>query len=127
MSGLGKIVRALIGIAVIAVLLVTVNGWYGEYKNASRVKKTASTEASGSVNSTQVVAVVGGKTVAVLTDGVVLHTTPAASAAAVRTLKKGEQLILMGTTVSGWLQLRDSKDGKMGYVVNNTANVQVQK
>jgi len=63
----------------------------------------------------------------VLVDGVVLHTTPAANGAAVRTLKKGEQLILMGTTVSGWLQLRDSKNGKMGYVANNTANIQVQK
>ena len=127
MTGLGKIVRALVGIAVIAVLLVTVNGWYGEYKNASKVKKPASTEASGSVDSTRVVAVVGGKTVAVLVDGVVLHATPATNGAAVRTLKKGESLILMGTTVSGWLQLRDSKNGKMGYVVNNTANVQVQK
>ena len=127
MTGLGKIVRALVGVAVIAVLLITVNGYLGEYKNAAKAKRTASTDASSSVDSTQVVAVVGGKTVAVLVDGVVLHTTPAANGAAVRTLKKGEQLILMGTTVSGWLQLRDSKNGKMGYVANNTANIQVQK
>jgi hypothetical protein len=126
-TGLGKIVRALVGVAVIVVLLITVNGYYGEYKNAAKATKTASTEASGSVDSTQVVAVVGGKTVAVLVDGVVLHTTPAANGPAVRSLKKGEQLILMGTTVSGWLQLRDSKNGKMGYVANNTANIQVQK
>jgi len=126
-TGLGKIVRALVGVVVIVVLLITVNGYYGEYKSAAKAKKTASTEASSSVDSTQVVAVVGGKTVAVLVDGVVLHTTPATNGAAVRTLKKGEQLILMGTTVSGWLQLRDSKNGKMGYVANNTANIQVQK
>jgi hypothetical protein len=126
-TGLGKIVRALVGIAVIVVLLITVNGWYGDYKNASRAKKTASTEASASVDSTQVVAVVGGKSVAVLVDGVVLHATPATNGVAVRSLKKGEQLILVGTTMSGWMQLRDAKNGKLGYVVNNTANVQVQK
>jgi len=126
-TGLGKIVKALVGIAVIVVLLVTVNGMYGDYKNAARAKKTASTETSASVDSTQVVAVVGGKSVAVLVDGVVLRATPATSGATVRALKKGEQLILVGTTMSGWLQLRDAKNGKLGYVANNTANVQVQK
>jgi hypothetical protein len=126
-TGLGKIVRALVGIVVIVVLLITVNGMYGDYKNASRAKKTASTETSASADSTQVVAVVGGKSVAVLVDGVVLRATPATNGATVRALKKGEQLILVGTTMSGWLQLRDAKNGKLGYVANNTANVQVQK
>ena len=127
MTGLGRIVRALIGVAVIAVLLVTVNSWYVEYRSASKAKRTAGSEASASVDSTRVVAVVGGKSVAILADSVVFRVTPNASGAVVRMLKKGEQLILVGTTVTGWLQLRDSKNGKMGYVVNNTANIQVQK
>jgi uncharacterized protein YgiM (DUF1202 family) len=126
-TGLGKIIRALIGVVVLVVLIVTVNGWYGDYKLAARVKNGASTEASASADSTRVVPVVGGKKVAVLVDGVVLRTTPATAAVAMRTLKKGEQLVLVGTTASGWLQLRDSGTGKLGYVANNLANLQVQK
>jgi hypothetical protein len=125
-TGLGKIVRALVGVVVLVVLVVTVNGWYSDYKRAAQSKSRASTETSSSVDSTLVVAVAGGKKVVVLVSGVVLRTTPTASGAPVRTLKKGEQLILVGT-VGPWLQLRDAANGKMGYVANNAASLRVQK
>lgn len=126
MTGLGKVVRALVGLAVLIVLLVTVNGWYGAYKQAARRQKIASVAASSTVESSQVVPVTGGKKVAILVDGVVLRSTPASAGVPVRTLKKGEQLILVGT-VGSWLQLRDATNGKLGYVVSSPASLQVQK
>jgi hypothetical protein len=126
-TGLGKIVRALAGVAVIVVLLTTVNGWYGEYRRANQASRSSSTVSTGTVESTQVVPVAGSKKVVILVDGVVLRVIPSKGGASVRTLKKNEQLILVGTTVAGWLQLRDSSNGKMGYVANDTASIQVQK
>lgn len=126
MTGLGKVVRALIGVAVLVILVVTVNGWYSDYKKASHSKKVVAVVATSSVDATQVVPVVGGKKVAILVDGVVLRATPANAGAPVRTLKKGEQLILVGT-VGPWLQLRDSSNGKMGFVANNNTTLKVQK
>lgn len=127
MTGLGKIVRALVGVLVIVVLLVTVNGWYREYKAAEKVAQLKSAEASGSVDSTLVVPVAGGKKVKVLVDGLVLRSVATTSGKTVRKLKKSEQLILVGTTDTGWLQLRDAANGQIGYVANDTAKLQVQK
>jgi len=125
-TGVARVVKALIGLAVLVVLVVTVNGWYGDYKQAARTKSMASLATSSSIESTRLVPVAGGKKVSILIDGLVLRTTPATGAASVRTLKKGEQLILVGT-VGSWLQLRDSGNGKIGYVASNSASVKVQK
>jgi len=125
-TGLGKVVRAVIGLVVLVTLLVVVNGWYGEYKKAAHTKTRASVETSASVDSTQVVPVSGGQKVVILSDGVVLRATPATVGVAVRTLKKGETLILVGTAGS-WLQLRDAHNGKLGYVTNSSTGLRVQK
>lgn len=126
MTGLGRVIRAVIGVIVLVTLLFVVNGWYGQYKAASRRKPAVTVESSATAESTQVVPVAGGKKVIVLLDGVVLRQTPATSGVSVRALKKGESLILVGTAGS-WLQLRDAANGKLGYVANNPGNVQVQK
>ena len=55
-----------------------------------------------------------------------MRSTPETSTKVVRSLKKGEQLLLVGVTQSNWLQLRDSS-GKLGFVLNNTSAVQIQK
>ena len=127
MTRLGKIARAAVGVIVVGVLAFTINGWYGDYKAQSRAKKASSSVASTTPESTAVVPVAGSKKVTVLVDGVILRAIPSAGGAVVSKPKKGQQLILVGTTVAGWLQLRESATGKMGYVANNTAQVRVEK
>jgi len=125
-SGLGKVIRALIGLAVVLVLLFTVRAWYDDYKVAARKAATAaSSSASRTVDATAVVPVQGQR-VAILVDGLSLRSAPETSTKAVRSLKKGEQLLLVGVTQSNWLQLRDTS-GKLGFVLNNVSAVKVQK
>ena len=126
MSGLGKVIRALIGMAVVIVLLFTVRAWYDDYKVAARkATALASSSPSRTVDATAVVPVQGQR-VAILVDGLSLRSTPETSTKVVRPLKKGEQLLLVGVTQSNWLQLRDAA-GKLGFVLNNVSAVKVQK
>ena len=126
MSGLGKVVRALIGLAVVLVLLFTVRAWYGDYQAAARkASKVSSSSTSRTVDATAVVPVQGQR-VAILVDGLSLRSTPETSTKVIRPLKKGEQLLLVGVTQSNWLQLRDAT-GKLGFVINNVSAVKVQK
>jgi uncharacterized protein YgiM (DUF1202 family) len=126
-SGLNKVIRGLIGLAVVLVLLFTVRAWYDDYKVAARKTATlaSSSNASRTVDATAVVPVQGQR-VAILVDGLSLRSAPETSTKAVRPLKKGEQLLLVGVTQSNWLQLRDTS-GKLGFVLNNVSAVKVQK
>ena len=128
MSGLGKVIRGLIGLLVVVALLVTVNAWYGEYKAAARkAAKLASSTARRSVETTKTLTPVQGQKVAILVDGLSLRSAPDTSTKTVRSLKKGEQLLLVGiNTQTNWLQLRDTT-GKLGYVLNQASAVKVQK
>jgi len=126
-STVGKVVRALVGLAVIVVLVLLVNGWYQQYKSASLANRSGQTsETTTTAETTQVVAVSGGQRVVILVDGLALRATPTSTAAPIRSLKKGEQLLLVGTS-GAWLQVRDSKNGRIGYVGNVPTDVQVVK
>lgn len=126
MSGLGKVIRALVGLAIVLVLLFTVRAWYDDYRVAARrVSKLSSSSTSRTIDATAVVPVQGQR-VAILVDGLLLRSTPETSTKVLRPLKKGEQLLLVGVTQSNWLQLRDTS-GKLGFVLNNTSAVKVQK
>ena len=126
MSGLGKVIRGLIGLVVVLVLLFTVRAWYDDYRVAARKAATlASSSTSRTVEATAVVPVQGQR-VAILVDGLSLRSAPETSTKVVRPLKKGEQLLLVGVTQSNWLQLRDPS-GKLGFVLNNASAVKVHK
>ena len=126
MSGLGKVARGLIGLVVVVALLLTVRAWYRDYTVAARRAATASSKSTTrSVDATAVVPVQGQR-VAILVDGLSMRSTPETSTKVVRSLKKGEQLLLVGVTQSNWLQLRDSS-GKLGFVLNSTSAVKIQK
>jgi hypothetical protein len=117
-TGLGKALRAVAGIVVLVVLVVTVNSWLGQYKVDS--KKRAIAEASGTatatVESTSTTAV-RGATLTVVSD-VVVRATPDAAAKPVRTAKKGEPLIVVGVTATNWLLVKGPK-GKAGYIIKD--------
>ena len=126
MSGLGKVGRGLVGLVVVVALLLTVRAWYRDYTVAARKVAAASSKSTTRTVDATAVVPVQGQRVAILVDGLSLRSTPETSTKAVRSLKKGEQLLLVGVTQSNWLQLRDSA-GKLGFVLNSTSAVKIQK
>ncbi len=125
MTGLGKVLRAIAGIAIVVVLVITVNSWFGQYKIAS--KKAASETSQTATGTPEPTATmpVQGVTVSVLA-AEPLFATPGPNAKKLRTLRKGEQLLLVGLTQDNWLQARDS-NGKVGYIPNDKRIARVKK
>jgi hypothetical protein len=117
-TGLSKALRAVAGVVVLVVLVVTVNSWLGQYKVDSKKHAIAeaSATATATVESTATTAV-RGATLTVVSD-VVLRATPDAAGKPVRTAKKGEPLTVVGVTAANWLQVKDPK-GKVGYIIKD--------
>jgi uncharacterized protein YgiM (DUF1202 family) len=121
---LGKVIRALAGVVVLVILLVTVNGWWADYKKAT--PKRSSSETTSTADASATAAPAGtGQTVLILTDGLNFRQNPDATGVSIRGLKKGEQFILISTNGS-WLQIQDT-GGTTGWVNNNPQYVKVSK
>ena len=118
-----RIVRAIAGIIVLVILLVTVNGWWSEYKKATPGR--ASTPANSAPAATETVAPAPSETVVILVDGLNFREKPDATGASIRGLKKGEQFVMVSKTGS-WLELKDAS-GKIGWVNNNPQYVRIEK
>jgi hypothetical protein len=125
-SRLGKVVRGLVGLVIVIVLLVTVNAWLRDYKTASRAKAKRSSAATSSTVEATAVVPVQGETASILAEGLTLQSTAATGTKAMRPLRKGEALPLVGITASNWLQLKD-KNGKLGFVPNDARTIRVEK
>jgi uncharacterized protein YgiM (DUF1202 family) len=121
---LGKVVRALIGLVVVCAIGYTVYAWYGDYKTASVAARASQTTSTAPATAT--VVPVQGQRAVILVEGVEMNPAPAAGTKAVRKLKKGEELVLVGITANSWLQVRDDK-GRQGYVANKSGTVRLQK
>jgi SH3-like domain-containing protein len=119
----GKVIRALAGLTVLAILLLTVNGWWAEYKAAT--PKAGSVETTGSAVATPTAPAASGGPVVVLTDGLNFREQPDATGASIRGLKKGETFVLVSENGS-WLEIEDAS-GKVGWVNNNPQYVRVEK
>jgi cytoskeletal protein RodZ len=124
-TGLGRALRAIAGIAIVVLLLFTVNSWLGQYKVASKKAATQASKPSTVTTEPSATMPVQGVTVSIL-EAEPLRATPGANAKILRTLRKGEQLLLVGLTQDNWLQARDS-DGKVGYIVNDKRVARVKK
>jgi hypothetical protein len=128
-TGLGKVLRALVGVVVLVALIVTVNSWYGQYKTAVKHAKTlASQQGTRTVDATITAVVVPAKgaKLAVLVDGPALRSAPATATKSIRALKKGELLFVVAPVANNWVQIRDAK-GRLGYVLNDPRFTRVQK
>lgn len=120
----GKVMRALGGLIVLVVLVVTVNGWWADYKKAT--PKANPGVSTATVDATPTAAPADtGKTVIVLTDGLNFREQPDATGASIRGLKKGETFVLVGVNGS-WLEIKDAS-GKTGWVNNNPQYVRIEK
>ena len=126
MTGLGKVLRAVVGIVVVVVLFMTVNSWYGQYKLASkRAQVLASKPATNTVRGHRHDSrkrVEAGDSRRRCSDAFAAAT----STKTVRALKKGELLVVIGVAPANWLQVRDAR-GKVGFVLHNPALTRVQK
>jgi uncharacterized protein YgiM (DUF1202 family) len=121
----GKIIRAVIGLIVLVVLLVVVNGWYSDYKETAAAKRSADALTTSTPVPPVPVAVAGQRKVTVLEDGLNLRKTPDTSGVVIHGLKKGDTLVLVATS-GAWIQVKDAAS-KSGWVPNNNAYIQVQK
>jgi len=120
----GKVIRALAGLIVLVVLLVTVNGWWNEYRTATPKRTVAETTATAAAPEPAPPAATG-PTVTVLTDGLNFREKPDATGASIRGLKKGEKLILV-TQSGSWLEVADAS-GQSGWVNNNPQYLRIEK
>ena len=115
-----KVIRGLLGIAVIGLILVMLNGWWSEYRVAAK--------SAGSVSATSsplpATAVTPVKAT-VLIDGLNLRQSPQVTAVSIRGLKKGQTVVVLNTSGS-WMQVRDA-DGTTGWVTDNPQYIKVLK
>jgi SH3-like domain-containing protein len=119
-----KVVRAVVGIGVLLILVVVVNGWWTDYQKAT--PKSGSAEATGTAVATEgVTAAASGETVLILVDGLNFREQPDATGVSIRGLKKGEQFVLVSKNVS-WLELQDAA-GQIGWVNNNPQYLRIEK
>jgi len=125
-TGTNRFIKGTLGVVVVLVLLVMVSNWWGDYKReaARQPEKTAtstveSTKTSGASKATTASVVV------VLIDGLNFRKKPAADAATIRGLKKGEKLALV-SKAADWYQVKDSK-GTVGYVAAKPQYVRVEQ
>ena len=123
-TGTARLVKGILGVIVVVILFITVSNWWGDYKReAARqpgkvsTSTVESTKTSGASNASTASVVV------VLIDGLNFRKKPAADAATIRGLKKGEKLTLVSTTAD-WYQVKDSK-GTVGYVAAKPQYVRV--
>lgn len=117
----GKVVRALAGLVVLLILVLTVNGWWSEYKKATPKRG----ESTATVNATPTPAPAPAQQISVLVDGLNFREKPDATGKSLRGLKKGEKLRLVSQAGS-WLQLKDAA-GQIGWVTNNPQYLRVDK
>lgn len=126
MSGLGKVIRAILGVVVVAAIIVMLNGWYGDYKIAARKAALTSKAATATPAATASVTPVTGQKAAILVAGIPMNSNASDGAKTLRVLKKGESLALIGVASNNWLQVKDSS-GQVGFIQNASASVKIQK
>jgi len=120
----GKLIRALAGIIVLLILVVTVNGWWSDYKKAT--PKRVSTEATATPAPAEAAAPEApNETVVILVDGLNFREKPDATGTSIRGLKKGERFVVVSKTGS-WLELEDPS-GQIGWVNNNPQYLRIEK
>lgn len=109
-----KIVRAVVGVLVIAALGFVVLNWWNEYKSAPVVPATSVTS-PGTASTTPTESVTGVAVVKI--DGVNFRTKPSSSAKLIRGLKRGETVTVI-LKDGQWYKVEDSR-GKTGWVTAN--------
>jgi len=132
-SGAGKIIRAVLGLAVVVTLLFVLRGWWTDYQ-AAAPKKSAETTATAPATGTPAAKpaepspadqLAQSQHVLIVIEGLNFRKQPDATGESIRGLKKGERLILVGKN-NTWLQVQDTS-GNVGWITNNPQYVKIEK
>lgn len=136
-----KLVKAAVGVVVIAVLFAVVTNWVGDYRAATDNKQsTTDQNGSGSTGGSEATTTPAVQSdsaskdsekstandapeppspeiLVVAVDGLNFRAEPTGQARAIRGLSKGEKLTLLATQ-GDWFKVRDPQ-GVVGYVTSN--------
>ena len=121
-----KIIRAIAGIAVLAVLAVVVFNWWGDFKSAASsavlISSTTTTGTGSPASFTASGTVTYGL---VKTTGLNFRTKPmSAPTTFIRQLKKGDKLRVLAKDGT-WYQVKDAK-GRVGWVTADPTYIVLQ-
>lgn len=137
-----RVIRALVGLAVLFTLIIVVRGWWSDYRDANRdASRTRRTESSveptptaseedgagedGGATEESEAPAQKGETVVVLIDGLNFRSEPKSSARSLRGLDKGEKLELLGER-DGWYEVKDG-EGNTGWVSTNPTYTRTER
>lgn len=115
-----KLVKAGIGVVVVLILALVVFNWYGDYKTASLVARSATPTQTVDAGASQIVT----GTAVIKVDGVNFRTQPTSSAKLIRAMKKGEKVTVLAKD-GQWYRVRDAKKVQ-GWITASTIYVQLQ-
>lgn len=125
-KGMSAVLRALGGLLLAGVVAYFVIGYVQQYRQAQR-SEPRSSEASRAVGTTESATQApqpSTKVVVILIDGLNFRKSNEPKAAAIRGLKKGEQLTMLEKN-SGWYHVRDAA-GVEGWVSANPQYLEVR-
>jgi len=121
-----RFLKAIAGLVVVLIILVTVMNWWGDYRKAASTlasKPTTST-AEGSSDSATGTPVTQG-TAVVLIEGLNFRKAPDTTSVTIRGLKKGEKLLVIASKPD-WYQVKDSKK-TVGWIAAKSQYVKIEK
>lgn len=134
-----RLLRGAVGLVVVAVLLVVVSNWVGDYRGA---KKTTPSQGETSVTPAPGTKEGSGGTkpqeaspadtgtpkatyVVVMIDGLNFRESPEQNATTIRGLDKGTRLLLLQER-AGWYEVR-AEDGTTGWLSGNPTYTKLEK
>lgn len=119
-----RLIKSVIGLVIVAVLLVIVSNWWGQYRSAASravdANATATVDATATPSSEPTVTVG-----VVLIEGLNFRKAPDSASATIRGFKKGEKLTIV-LKKGDWYKVKDSK-GVTGWVTAKPSYVKVEK
>ena len=121
----GKLVKAVLGIAVVLIVASVVYNWYGDYKSASHSASGTTTTRTVDASASQIATGSAGTTYGIIRiDGVNFRANPASNAKLIYGLKKGDKVVVLAKE-GQWYKVKDGK-GKTGWVTASTDYVALQ-
>jgi len=120
-----RFLKAIAGLVIVVILLVTVMNWWGDYRSAASSVASKPTTFTADASSDATGAPVTQGTAVVLIEGLNFRKTPDTTGVTIRGLKKGEKLVVVASKPD-WYQVKDSKN-TIGWIAAKSQYVRIEK
>ncbi len=120
-----RFLKAIAGLAIVLILMVTVMNWWGDYRKAATGPASKPTTATVEPSSESATGQVTQGTAVVLIDGLNFRKAPDTSSVTIRGLKKGEKLVVVASKPD-WYQVKDAKM-TIGWIAAKSQYVRIEK